>query len=197
MRPRFASLIARPLIVGPLIAGFAVLPGLVAQAQSANTVPLTVVAQNAATQDTAAKKDAAAEKPVTEPTPLTERVATLVVLDKFTSTTKVFEVNPGAVITHGRLRIAVRSCEAAPPWERPESAAFLQVDEQTRQGQLQRVYSGWMFARAASLHPFDHPAYNVSLRSCKMSFPERGAETTVASEAPRAPAPSSAEGEGE
>ena len=189
MRARLASLIAQPLLAGSVL-----LSGPAAHAQNTvaqntvpeNTVPLQL-AQSAATQDSAAEPD----KRITEPTPLAERVATLVVLDKFTSTTKVFEVNPGSVITYGRLRIQVRSCEAAPPWERPESAAFLQVDEQTRQGSMARVYSGWMFARAASLHPFDHPAYNVSLRSCKMSFPERGADTTAASDAPRAPASSS------
>lgn len=115
-----------------------------------------------------------ADAPVNEPTPLAERVATLAVLDKFTSTTKTFEVNPGSAVTYGRLRIHVRSCEAAPPWERPESAAFLQVDEETRQGEVKRVYSGWMFARAPSLHPFDHPAYNVMLKDCKMNFPESG-----------------------
>ena len=83
----------------------------------------------------------------------------------------------------------MRSCEAAPPWDRPESAAFLQVDEQGRQGGLKRVYSGWMFARAASLHPFEHAAYNVSLRSCKMSFPDKGEDTVVVSEPRPAPAP--------
>lgn len=185
MRARLASLIARPLIAGSVIVSGAAAQGQNEVAQ--NAVPLTLVAQSAATQDSAAEPD----KPVTEPTPLAERVATLVVLDKFTSTTKTFEVNPGSVISHGRLRITVRSCEAAPPWERPESAAFLQVDEQTRQGGLQRVYSGWMFARAASLHPFDHPAYNVSLRSCKMSFPERGADTVAEGSRPApTPAPS-------
>lgn len=149
------------------------------------------LASQAAAQDAAkpdADKKTEAAKPTNAPTPVAERVATLVVLDKFTSTTQVFEVNPGTVITHGRLRIAVRTCEAAPPWERQEYAAFLQVDEVGREGGAKRVYSGWMFARAPSLHPFDHPAYNVSLRSCKMSFPERGEDTVAASDAPR-PAP--------
>ena len=151
--------------------------GLAASGQAA--------AQDAVKPETAKKAD----KPLNEPTPLAERVATLVVLDKFTSTTHVFEVNPGSVVSYGRLRIAVRSCEAAPPWDRPESAAFLQVDEQGRQGGLKRVYSGWMFARAASLHPFEHAAYNVSLRSCKMSFPDKGEDTVVVSEPRPAPAP--------
>jgi len=132
--------------------------------------------QAGAEQDSAEQQAQAgdADAPVNEPTPLAERVATLAVLDKFTSTTKTFEVNPGSAVTYGRLRIHVRSCEAAPPWERPESAAFLQVDEETRQGEVKRVYSGWMFARAPSLHPFDHPAYNVMLKDCKMNFPESG-----------------------
>lgn len=147
-------------------------------------------AQDAARPESDRKTEAA--KPTDTPTPMAERVATLVVLDKFTSTTQVFEVNPGSVITYGRLRIAVRACEAAPPWERPESAAFLQVDEVTRQGGTKRVYSGWMFARAPSLHPFDHPAYNVSLRSCKMSFPERGEDTVAVSDVSR-PAPQPAD----
>lgn len=134
-------------------------------------------AQTEAPEDTDKTGREEPSGPVSEPTPLAERVATLVVLDKFTSTTETFEVNPGSTIDYGRLRIHVRSCEAAPPWERPEAAAFLQVDEQTRQGKVRRVYSGWMFARAPSLHPFDHPAYNVAVRACKMSFPESGAES--------------------
>lgn len=149
-----------------------------------------VLAQSSGSQETPGSEGATGEAAPASgqlPTPVAERVATLVVLDKFTSTSHTFEVKPGSVIEHGRLRIHVRSCEASPPWERPEAAAFLQVDERTLQGRMKRVYSGWMFARAPGLHPFDHPAYAVLFRSCRMNFPERGDDTVVA--APPAPAP--------
>lgn len=149
------------------------------------------VAQTAQPAKTPAAAPAAKEsRSADAPTPVAEREVTLVVLDKFTSITKTLKVKPGDSVDYGRLTIWVRTCEAAPPWERPESAAFLQIDERTLQGRVRRVYSGWMFARAPALHPLDHSAYDVSVKNCKMTFPERGPGTTVA--AAPAPKPKSA-----
>ena len=110
------------------------------------------------------------------------------VLDKLTGATRKIEARPGEAVVHGRLTIRVRTCETAPPWERPEAAAFLQVDETLRTGAVRRIYSGWMFAGSPALHPFDHAAYDVSFKSCKMSFPEMGAETSVWRAPPPPPA---------
>lgn len=123
-------------------------------------------------------------KPVAQPTPMAQRVVTFSVLNKNNSRTRDFRVRPGQAIAFERLTIRVRACEATPPWERPWSGAFLQVDDRPpRQQAAKRVFSGWLFAESPSINSFDHPVYDVWVKSCAMSFPEIGPDTIVAGRA--------------
>ncbi len=164
---------------------------IVAAQQSPGAGPAPSKASAPATTGSDTRPAAATTDPA-GPTPVAARVATLMTLDKLTGATRKIEAHPGEAVTFGRLTIRVRTCETAPPWERPEAAAFLQVDETLRTGEVRRIYSGWMFAGSPALHPFDHAAYDVSFKSCKMSFPEMGAETSVW-RAPSPPPPPAAE----
>ena len=121
-----------------------------------------------------------AAKPLDQPTPMAERVITFSVLNKNNGQTRDFRVRPGATVTFGRLTVRARACEATPPWERPWSGAFLQIDDQPRRGSRQRVFSGWLFAESPSLNSVEHPVYDVWVKSCAMSFPEMGPDTIVA-----------------
>lgn len=118
-------------------------------------------------------------KPVDQPTPMAERVITFAVLNKNNGQTRDFRVRPGASVTFGRLAIRARACEATPPWERPWSGAFLQIDDRPKRGGVKRVFSGWLFAESQSINSFDHPVYDVWVKSCAMSFPETGPDTVV------------------
>lgn len=126
--------------------------------------------------------DAPASK-ADQPTPMAERVVTFAVLDKNNGQTRSFQVKPGALVNFGRLTIRVRACEATPPWERPWSGAFLQIDHRLKRGGQKRVFSGWLFAESPSINSFEHPIYDVWVKSCAMSFPEVGADTIVAGRA--------------
>jgi hypothetical protein len=119
-------------------------------------------------------------KPLDQPTPMAERVITFAVLNKNNGQTRDFRVRPGTVVNYGRLTIRARACEATPPWERPWSGAFLQIDDRPKRGGTKRVFSGWLFAESPSINSFDHPVYDVWVKSCAMSFPEIGADTIVA-----------------
>jgi hypothetical protein len=100
------------------------------------------------------------------------------VLDKRLGTTAEFTLKPGERFRFGRLAGILRSCERTQPHELPQSGAFVQVAETAaaRQGQPapqpRLVFSGWIFAESPSLNPFQHPVYDVWLKSCTMRFPD-------------------------
>lgn len=121
-----------------------------------------------------------APRPLAQPTPMAQRIVTLAILNKNNSQARDFKVRPGGAIRFGRLTVRVRACEASPPWERPWSGAFLQIDDQPKRGAARRVFSGWLFAESPSINSFDHPVYDVWVKSCAMSFPEIGPDTIVA-----------------
>ena len=75
----------------------------------------------------------------------------------------------------------MRDCEKNPPEDRPESAAFLEIDE-IRPGEDNiRRFSGWMFAQSPALSSLENPVYDVILLDCKGasgSPPESSGSTT-------------------
>ncbi len=133
-----------------------------------------------------------APKPLAQPTPMAQRVVTFAILNKNNSQSRDFKLRPGGAIRFERLTVRVRACEATPPWERPWSGAFLQIDDQPQRGAAKRVFSGWLFAESPSINSFDHPVYDVWVKSCAMSFPEIGPDTIVAGRPASAASASSA-----
>lgn len=100
-------------------------------------------------------------------------VAKLRSLDKITARTMTFEAEVGSTVKFGPLFIKVRACHKAPPIDAPESAAFLQIWENSlKDGTPQWVFSGWMFASSPALSPMDHPVYDVWVLDC---LPHKGA----------------------
>ena len=87
-------------------------------------------------------------------------------LDKITARTVTFEANVGSTVRFGPLYIKVQACRKAPPIEKPESAAFLQIWEVGHDEQSKWVFSGWMFASSPGLSPMDHPIYDVWVLDC-------------------------------
>ncbi len=99
------------------------------------------------------------------------------VLDKITQRLREYELDMDQSIRFGIIDIRVRTCNATPPYERPENSAFVQIDEQRQGRPRQRIYSGWMFSSTPSLNPLQHPIYDVWVIKCKMSFPDKGPDT--------------------
>jgi hypothetical protein len=43
----------------------------------------------------------------------------------------------------------------------------VEVDEVTLQGEVKRIFTGWMFASSPGLHGVEHAIYDVWLTNCK------------------------------
>jgi hypothetical protein len=154
-------------------------PAAATPAKAAPPARAASQAPKPAARPTPAEGTAAAPAPRRAPTAAgSDPVAVLGVLDKRLGTSADFTLKPGDRFTFGRLSGTLRSCERTQPFERPQSAAFVQLVEQppARAGQpapkpVSR-FSGWLFAESPSLNPFMHPVYDVWLKSCTMRFPD-------------------------
>ncbi|HEY4738928.1 MAG TPA: DUF2155 domain-containing protein [Xanthobacteraceae bacterium] len=106
-------------------------------------------------------------------------------LDKITGRTISFDAAIGETVQFGALQVTARACYTRPPTEATNTDAFVEVDEVTLQGEIKRIFTGWMFASSPGLHAVEHPIYDIWLTDCAQ--PAGGA----VAQAP-APAPPSA-----
>jgi hypothetical protein len=88
-------------------------------------------------------------------------------LDKITGRIITFDAAIGETVQFGALQVTPRACYTRPPTETPNTDAFLEVDEVTLQGEVKRIFTGWMFAASPGLHGVEHPIYDVWLTDCK------------------------------
>jgi hypothetical protein len=93
-------------------------------------------------------------------------VAVLQGLDKITAKIRRFTAPVGQPVSFGRLTIVVKACRRTPPEEKPESAAFVQIDDKTLKQGTKRVFNGWMFASSPALSALEHPVYDINVLSC-------------------------------
>jgi len=105
-------------------------------------------------------------------------------LDKITGRIINFDEDIGETVQFGALRVKTDACYTRPATEAANTDAFVEVDEITLQGEVKRIFSGWLFAASPGLHGVEHPIYDIWLTDCK------GPEQTVVTAAPEAkPAP--------
>jgi hypothetical protein len=102
-------------------------------------------------------------------------------LDKITGRIIKFDVDMGETVQFGALRVKPQACYTRPATEAANTDSFVEVDEITLQGEVKRIFSGWMFAASPGLSGVEHPIYDVWLTDCK------GPEATVASAEPAPP----------
>ncbi|SRR5579885_2265641 len=88
-------------------------------------------------------------------------------LDKITGRITSFDVAINETVQFGALQVTPRACYSRPPTETPQTDSFVEVDEVTLQGKIQRIFTGWMFAASPGLHAVEHPIYDVWLTDCK------------------------------
>jgi hypothetical protein len=88
-------------------------------------------------------------------------------LDKITGRIISFDVAINETVQFGALQVTPRVCYSRPPTETPRTDAFVTVDEVTLQGEVKRIFNGWMFASSPGLHAVEHPIYDVWLTDCK------------------------------
>ena len=99
-------------------------------------------------------------------------------LDKITGRIISFDVAINETVRFGALEVTPRACYSRPPTEAPATDGFIEVDELTLQGEIKRIFSGWMFAASPGLNAVEHPIYDVWLTDCK------GAPQPAVAEAP-------------
>ncbi len=102
--------------------------------------------------------------------PLNNPVAVFSGLDKITGRIIQFDVLIDETVQFGALQVTPRVCHTRPPTEPAQTTAFVEVDEITLANQIQRVFTGWMFAASPGLHAVEHPVYDVWLVECKMQM---------------------------
>jgi hypothetical protein len=101
-------------------------------------------------------------------------------LDKITGRIISFDVAINETVQFGALQVTPRVCYSRPPTETPNTDAFVEVDEVTLQGEIKRIFTGWMFAASPGLHAVEHPIYDVWVTDCK------GGQNPNVAEAPAA-----------
>ena len=113
-------------------------------------------------------------------------------LDKVTGRIISFDVAINETVQFGALQVTPRVCYTRPPTENQNTDSFIEVDEVTLQGEIKRIFSGWMFAASPGLHAVEHPVYDVWLTDCKggknPNVAEAPADTAAKSAAPKPPA---------
>src|SRR6202790_4481411 len=102
-------------------------------------------------------------------------------LDKITGRIINFDEDIGETVQFGALRVKTDACYTRPATEAPNTDAFVEVDEITLQGEVKRIFSGWMYAASPGLHGVEHPIYDIWLTDCKVP------DTTIVSAAPTEP----------
>ncbi len=103
-------------------------------------------------------------------------------LDKITGRIITFDVAINETVQFGALQVTPRVCYTRPPSETQTTDSFLEVDEVTLQGEVRRIFTGWMFVASPGLNAVEHPIYDVWLVNCKGG-------TTVVAETPEGAQP--------
>jgi hypothetical protein len=117
---------------------------------------------------------------VVEPPPqrITNPTAVFAGLDKITGRIISFDVAINETVQFGALQMTPRACYSRPPTEAQNTNAFVEVDEVTLQGEIKRIFTGWMFAASPGLNAVEHPIYDVWINDCK------GGQSPTVAEAP-------------
>lgn len=117
---------------------------------------------------------------------VTNKKASFSGLDKITGRIINFDEDIGETVQFGALRVKTDACYTRPSNEAANTDAFVEVDEITLQGEVKRIFSGWMYAASPGLHGVEHPIYDIWLVDCKV--PDQTI-VTAAPDPPKAVAP--------
>src|ERR1700676_5019479 len=104
-------------------------------------------------------------------------------LDKITGRIINFDEDIGETVQFGALRVKTDACYTRPATEAANTDAFVEVAEITLQGEVKRIFSGWMYAASPGLHGVEHPIYDIWLTECKAP------DATIVSAQPDPPKP--------
>ena len=87
-------------------------------------------------------------------------------LDKITARIETFEIFVGHTYKFGVLDIFVERCVFSKPIFKPESLAYIRVnDNSDRFSEVK--FKGWMFASSPALNALENSVYDLSILDCK------------------------------
>jgi hypothetical protein len=90
-------------------------------------------------------------------------------LDKITGRITTFDVYIDETVQFGALQITPRACYTRPPTETQRTSVFVEVDQVSLKGTIDRIFTGWMFADSPALNAIDHAVYDIWLLDCKQN----------------------------
>lgn len=111
------------------------------------------------------------EAPQEAITTLDEQVTmvSLKALNKITARTEIIAVKLGWPTRFGNMEITLHHCWKAPPTERPEAKALLEIWEHKPDEDEQKIFHGWMFKSSPGLSSLEHPVYDVAVKDCTIA----------------------------
>src|SRR5512145_3566745 len=115
-------------------------------------------------------------------------IAVFAALDKVTGRISHLEIPINQTVQFGALKVTPRVCNTRPPTEPPHTSSFVEVDEIKLNGEVERIFTGWMFADSPGLHAVEHPVFDVWLTNCKTNAPPAPSGSSENAAAPGAPA---------
>ncbi|MBC7432560.1 MAG: DUF2155 domain-containing protein [Rubritepida sp.] len=95
------------------------------------------------------------------------QVAQLQALDKVTARVTLLQARIGTPAQFGTLSIDLRACNARPPDEVPDAAAWLEITDSRAAGGTGPAFRGWMFANAPAVNTLEHPVYDIRVLECR------------------------------
>src|SRR4029079_4964830 len=78
-------------------------------------------------------------------------IAEFAALDKVTGRISHLEIPINQTVQFGALKVTPRVCNTRPPTEPPHTDSFVEVDEIKLTGEVERIFTGWMFADSPAL----------------------------------------------
>jgi hypothetical protein len=146
---------------GPVVASQDLAPGDDARAETIETVASSDIALP------------------TGGTPMAQRVAVVGLLNKRNGVSRDVTLKPGQAVRVGDAIIRLRACERTAPWEQDQlTGSFVQLDVRGTDRHWRRAFSGWLFRERPGLNVVQHAVYDVWTKSCTMSWPATGPDTT-------------------
>jgi len=116
-------------------------------------------------------------------------------LDKITGRAFDIVAPLNTPVKFATLTVTARYCYSTPPSETPETAAFVQIEDNRPDKPKREVFSGWMYASSPGLNGMQHPLYDVWVIFCRTNAPATA--PVVASRAPvKVKSPDSTDNEG-
>ena len=103
----------------------------------------------------------------TEKDELSKRYTVIKILDKISSKNISLKLVNGENFKYDDLQIKSIKCKHSEFDDDPEITAYVQVkDLSNKKNDEVFVFNGWMFSSSPSIHPFDHPVYDIWLTGC-------------------------------